>query len=272
MAEPTLSLTYTDLQAEAGFFLGWGRGQTAPYSDPAWTTAQQQGIDAVLRSGLRTFYWPQLDGTTYDWSFMRPLGTFVLAQGASTVPCPDDYGGPEGQVTVRAVGSAVRVPYRLPVTGEGEVRAAYAGNPTMTGRPLLVAVPSVKGTTGAAGTRHQMYVFPTADQQYTLDLPYYVNGDYLSTAFPYHMGGTAHAETVLAAVLAAAELYQDDARGPRWAYYQERLKASVDADRRHKPETAGYNGDRSDARNFFRYPSDRHGWNYGGITVGGVQY
>jgi hypothetical protein len=68
MAEPTLSLTRDQLNAEVGFFLGEG-------ADPAgWSAGVLATIGRIVSSGLRNFYVPQpLPGDTrHEWSFLRP--------------------------------------------------------------------------------------------------------------------------------------------------------------------------------------------------------
>ena len=66
-----------------------------------------------------------------------------------------------------------------------------------------MAVRPLKGTTLTAGQRFDLYVFPIADQEYTLNLRYYVLLNDLTTARPYPYGGMTHAETILAGVRAA---------------------------------------------------------------------
>lgn len=246
MAESTLSLGNLDFQQEIGFFLGFGRGTAV--GDPAWTTEQQLVITNMCRSGYRQFLNPPvLEGhsVAYDWSFSKPVATLALASAAQTIVLPDDFGGFEGQVTVLTTGSTSQ-PWTIEWRNEDVLRRMYAGNPSVSGPPLYAAEQPIKGTSAAAGQRFQMFVYPAADQAYNLQVQYYVNPDALSSAYPYAYGGMQHTETLLASCLAAAELYLDDARGPRWQYFLERLAASIGADRRNKPLKLGPNLDRSD--------------------------
>lgn len=272
MPEPTLTLTYTSLRQEVGFFLGYGRDSTA------WDATQTATVNFVVTSGLRQFYNPPpLPGekASYDWSFMRPVGQLSLPTGASSVPLWDDFGGTEGDVTVQATGSPQTVsPWVLRPCNEGYVRELYATSPLQTGRPMHAAVRWEKGTTADRSQRATLVVWPQADRDYTLQVAYYVNPDALSASFPYHMGGMPHSETVLASCKAAAERDLDDQiDGPQQRNYLVRLAASVNADRRNKPQALGYNGDRSDWKHAGRGRDlTRHDWNYGGVTVNGVQY
>lgn len=268
MAESTLSLQYKDLERAIGIFLGYGRG--AAFGDTAFTTLQQDVIDQCLASGLRQFYWPKApDGTgaTYEWSFLKPVGVLPIPINVQTVPLYDDFGGMEGQGYLSAGKSTQWWP--LDFVGIGEVLMRYSELPTTTGRPILIAVEPLKGTTAQQGTRYQLHIWPITDQPYSLKFQYYVNPDYINTAFPYHMGGAIHAETVRAACLKAAEATLDDQRGLWAVEFEERLLASINADRKLKPQTLGYNGDQSDKR--YRWNrGDQHGWTE--VTVRGVQY
>jgi hypothetical protein len=267
LAEPTLNVKLADLEAAVGDFLGYGRG--AAFSEPAWSARQQARITVCVQNGLRAFYYPTPQppgGAAHEWTFLRPVASLTLAAAAQTVVLPDDFGWLDGDLTVSATGQSMFDPVK--VTGEGVVRERYAQLPDMTGRPQIAAVVPNKGTTLTASQRFTLDVWPAADIQYTLQLAYYVHPDFLTGSLPYAYGGQAHAETIRAAVIAAAEVELDDERGDRWQYFQERLAASMANDRRGKPELVGYNGDRSDGYEFNRR------WIYNGdrITFNGVQY
>lgn len=242
MPEPTLALTKDDLEGAIGLYLGYGAG--TPNGGPAWTAETQRVVTVLRKSGERQFYYPAIEGQLYSWSFLRPVATLTLASGVSIMVMPDDFGGMEGEITASSPTS--RLWETVPLTGD--VRPLYARNPTLTGRPRLATVEPIKGTTPLAGQRSQLYVWPVADADYTLQFSYYVNPDAMTGILPYALGGSQHAETLLAAVHAAAELYLDDVREERREYFQERLQASVNADKKLKPQLLGYNRDRSDYR------------------------
>ena len=257
--ESNLSLTYQNLVDEVAQFLGYSTSNAT----------QQSVIDSIVRSGLRQFYFPPpTDGASgvYDWSFLKPTATLNFASGASVIPLPDDFGGIEGQLTVSTSDSTVFWP--VPIVGEGQVRQCYSAYPEATGRPAAAAIRPIKGTTPTAGQRFELYLHPTADAAYTLQVTYYILPDYLTGATPYAYGGAMHAETILESCLAIAEQRLDDASAVHSAKFQERLAASIGLDRRKKPQTLGYNRDRSDGVRWLR--GDRHG--EAGIRVYGVQY
>lgn len=266
MAESTLAAAYNDLMAAVAFFMGFGRG--VAYGDQTWTVQQQSSIDYCVKSGLRQFYFPPAiegEAGAYDWSFLKPVATADFPLNAKTIPMPDDFGGFEGEITLLSTTAQVWHPIRL--TSEGNIREEYSRCPTAVGRPTMAGLQPLKGTAATQGQRFQLFVYPQADQDYTLQFQYYLLPDYLSGAFPYVYGGAAHAETVLASCKAIAEQDMDDATGVQTMKFMERLRASISLDRRSKPENIGYNGDRSDRQ------MGRRDWNLpAGITYRGTQY
>lgn len=268
MAESTLALSLTELEAEVGFYLGWGRGSN--YSETAWSTRQQQGITDIIKSGLRSFYFPAPlpgESSSYDWSFLRPTRQATLESARNTVDLPDDFGGLEG--TVFLVSSTSR-PVEIQVTSEANVARQYAVTPSQTGTPLMIAIRNLTQTTQTRGSRSQLYVFPTADSTYTLEFRYYLLPDALVTTFPYPQGGTMHAETIRAACKAAAELHQDGQPGPMQANFIDRMRASVSLDRRTKGQNFGVVTDPGYNRSYSRYPGWRHYEQGNAITYDGA--
>jgi hypothetical protein len=266
--ESSLNTAYYELQADVGFYLGFGRGTR--YDETDWTEDQSGRIDSCLKSGLRQFYWPApVEGhaDAWSWSFLRPLASLSLASGSQDMALPDDFGGLEGRITYTS--SSAGQTWPIDVVNPGTIRQLYAGTPSMTGRPLSAAIETNKGTGTTSSNRCKLLVFPQAGAAYTLQFTYYVNPEFLTGAFPYAYGGAQHAETLKASCLAAAELYQDDMKGPQWDRFQERMQASIAMDRRLKPQLVGYNADRSDWIWDQQRPN-QHG--YSPITVGGTQY
>jgi hypothetical protein len=260
-----------ELKGEVGFYLGYGRG--LPMGDAAWPAREEATITSRVKSGLRNFYWPsdpEIAPAGYDWSFLRPVASLLLGSGARSLALPDDFGGIEGQITLASTGSQTFWP--VPVFGEAQLRQRYAEFPSSTGRPVMAAVEPLKATTTNRGQRFQLTIWPQADAAYTLQVAYYVSPDYLLAQAPYHLGGAVHAETVLEACLAAAEQGPDDAMGVHSQKFKERLLASIENDRRLKPQALGYNGDRSDLRERAFGPRARGWWGAPTVTVNGTAY
>lgn len=74
MSESTLTIEWLALQAEVGFFLGYGRTLAN------WSADQDAEVAICVQAGIRRVYFPP--GTNgYEWSFLRPTATLYL--GAS---------------------------------------------------------------------------------------------------------------------------------------------------------------------------------------------
>lgn len=267
MAESTLSLAYNEVAAEVGSYLGFGRGVN--YSDPAWSTQQQNMIDSCVKSGLRQFYFPPPvdgSGSTYDWSFLKPTATATLTVGVNTVALPDDFGGFEGVITVSPTNNQVTWPIYL--YNEGQIREAYALNPIISGRPIQAALQPLKGTTGTTGQRFQLFFFPVPDMTYTIQFQYYLLADFINGTISYAYGGMAHAETILESCLAIAEQRIDGSQTVHSGQFMQRLAASIGKDRQYKAQKLGYNRDLSDGTGWYR------DWNHyqDTILIQGNQY
>ena len=236
MFESTLNLKKTDLEQKVGRFLGYGDGITK-----AWTVNQTAGVRDCVESGLRRFYYPT---EPYSWSFLRPTATISLLSGEQTVTLPDDFGNPEGDITITTTGGQTWWPLQL--VGEGQLRNRYSQSPSTTGRPIAVALRPQKGTELLRSQRFEFFFWPIADQDYTLECVYSLLMDALTSTHPYCYGGAAHAETILESCLAVAESRLDDSMTVHALEFQRRMAASIALDRRSKPAHLGYNGDRSD--------------------------
>jgi hypothetical protein len=243
--EPTTNLSRDDLESEVGIYLGYGAGALA--GDVAWSAEQQADVRRVMQIGVNLFTQPaEAKGVPagYEWTFLRPTIDLELASGADSLPLPAEVAGLDGKVTVVSETGGY---CPVAVTNAGMVQVLRARSPTLAGRPDCCAVRPLRGTGADRGQRFELAVYPAADAAYTLRAAVVLVPDALSGARPFAYGGAVHAETLRAAVVAAAELFKDDTRGPRWQHFQERLAVSVALDRGRAGERHGYNGDRSDA-------------------------
>lgn len=256
MPESTLSLTLSELEQLAGSEFGYGRGKDG--GEQTWSAVQQADITEAVEDGLRDFYFPApIQGIKYEWTFLRPVGRFTLADGEAVVPLPDDFGGPEGNVTVSTASEDAFLPVEF--RNEEFVRAKHSEFPSTTGRPQVVSIQVLADLTPARSNRHQLYVWPTADKDYTLKLQYYLLPSYLTTINPYPYGGAIHAETLKAAILAAVERKLQDTPGKYALRFQQRLSASVALDKRFKPRDLGINVDHSDGTEYLSRLGRRSG-------------
>ena len=79
MSESSLSLSRDEIRSEIGDFIGYTRGSTS------WNADEVADIDAVLKNGLRQFYYPPIvaiEGnerkTSHQWSFLKPIDTITV--------------------------------------------------------------------------------------------------------------------------------------------------------------------------------------------------
>ncbi len=264
MAESTATQQLTDFQNSLCTYLGW--------DDPTNLPAKQTGLLAmIVKEGYARVVRPSVDGCgPYEWSFLRPIVTMTLPVGANTLAMPDDYDGMEGRVTLAATVSQVFAP--ISVVGEGTIREKYSLLPTFTGRPLLVAEVPLKDMGQQKGQRFQLYFFPIADAAYQVQFTHRILESALTTTNPFVYGGTSISDLMMSACLAVAELRLDNMKGgPNDQEFQERLKAAIMSDQRHKPQSIGYNADRSDdILGRWDGPHTQHG--LGLVSVYGIQH
>ncbi len=233
--ESTLALTFDELVEDVAEFLGM---------DPDHASSLAK-ITKIVKAGVHRFYYPQAPNMTgtYEWTFLQPVALLVLAEGAQSLELPDDYGGLSGKVTVQTTSS---VYFPLEVRHEGQVRDAYSRAPTAAGRPLWVAEQAIKGTEKTRGQRYRLAVYPEADDDYTLQVPYKITANALTGDRPYCYGGAMHSDTIRESCLAIAEQTMDTQIGIHTQLFNQRLVASIGMDQARKPHRLGYNGDNSD--------------------------
>lgn len=259
MPEPSLSAAFTTLKSDVGDWLGYGR------DEDDWDGEQAEDVEHAIKGGMRKLYY-----CGYDWSFLRPVASLTLLQGHSTVECPDDFGQPSGRIVVSVSGATFSG--ELDFGPIGDVYSKFALAPDTTGAPICACVEPIKGTSLTDSQRWRVYVYPAADQDYTLQFPMTINPDYLSGAKPYAYGGPQHAETLLAACRATAELdFNNVAQGPQFVEFMRLLQASKDIDGRQKPTVLGYNRDMSTRRRG-RYWDRRDLYGLTNVTFNGTSY
>ena len=261
MAESSLSLGFPELRTAIGFFLGYGR------SSGSWSADAILEIAEVLNAGLRQFYFPPPVGneTPHEWSFLRPTTTMDTAADDGDYDMPDNFGGLDGDMYFD---TAENISGPIEIIGEHQIRKMReSGGGTQSGIPRYGAIRPKAGT-GTTGQRQELILHPRPAGIYTLHYRYKVLADAITSGAPYPLGGMAHAETLLASCLAAAENKLDDEKGVKWDYFMERLAASVSHDRKAMPpEKLGYNGDASDGESSpWPYSSNQR------VTLNGATY
>ncbi len=271
MSESTLTVAFQELQAEIGGYLGYGKGTN--FGDIAWDTRKQGIIDSLTKKGLRRFYFSAKlpnDPTNHDWSFLHPEASLAFASGSQTIPLPDDFRGLSRDGEISAT-TEVFQPWPVRIVSDGFIRQRYNDWPSVTGRPEFAAVKPIKGTGPTQGQRFELFLYPQAEQDYTIYFNYELAPDCLTGALPFCYGGPQHSGTILQACLAAAERDLDNiGNGPNEQHYLMLLDASIAADRDLKAGFLGRNENNSDNRGDFRRRSSYQGqYSYfTGVTYG----
>lgn len=257
--ESSLALKKSDYEVEVADFRGFGRVAAD------WTEEMVSHIASDVKSGVANFYFPDLGGQVYEWSFLTPDASLTLESGASDLDLPDDFNGFSDRFLF--VSTADEYGRKVPLAWG--VRRKLAAAPERTGHPECAEVEVVRGTTPTEGTRYRLLVYPQADQAYTLRGRYSLSPHALSGARPHVYGGVAHHQTVLESCLAVAEQRRDDVIGIHTALFKDRLRASIAQDRRMKPKDLGYNADRSDGASPYYSRRGRPGRWWDDVTIDG---
>lgn len=241
MAESSNSLSRVELKIEVADFLGYTRDSSN------WSTDQTTRVESCVDNGIRQFYSPpklpeqiQRGEPAHEWSFLKPWTTLSISSGDWNSTAPDDFANFAASRLYYTASSTVYVD----VTSASEVMRLREHG-TSSSRPEKIALRPA-ASDGSDGQRYQFVWWPTADDDYTLNYPYYVLQDATTNANPYPLGGAAHALTVQAACLAWADDHYKAGQYGRRADFLDRLRWSIDHDRRFGAQRFGLMHDDSD--------------------------
>jgi hypothetical protein len=230
MAQSNLSLTFHDIRRIVGERRGYGV-TVSEWEDNAECVSV---VDYCLERGARMFY----TQSAHDWSFFKPISLLEIPSGVSEIPLPGHFGYLMGRLYFT---SDSDVCHTLKVENVGKVLRRRQENDETTGPPERAAIDERRP--GADGQRKYLVFWPITDQAYTVKGQWSILADKLSTADPHPWGGAAHAETILQACLAASE-QRDNEIGVQTALYKEALAASIEYDKKVKPQTLSDDEDR----------------------------
>ena len=224
----SLSIDYTTLRREIGYFIGYKSSTTD------WSAAESTRVDDIINSGLRRFYWPAAIGEEkpHIWSFIAPNGALNLVSGEYIYRLPEGFTDLESKGFTYSSGSGVARCARV----TNETISVLRAQASRSGAPQFFALQTVKTDEGLdAG--YDVLFYPTPDATYSLSYTYSLTPKSLSTDSPYPLGGARHSETIKEACLAEAEKKQFDEYGQHEKRFQELLAASIAADKSlAKPE------------------------------------
>lgn len=243
--EATLSIGYSKLRTEVGFYLGYDR-------DPDnWSAAEAEIVDCIIESGLRQFYHPPPvlgEKLSHKWRFLEPTTTIDTVASVDSYQLPAEFGGMTGPITFITDDNRWTT---LIERDENFIRQARMRDQNnITSYPLNYAIRPYDSD-GSDGQRWELMLWPKPDKVYTLQYRYHAYQDRLSVDNPWPLGGSAHGETILQSCLQIAEQRLENSSGVQRDKFMERLAASVSHDRlQYTPDNAGYNRDYSDGRFF----------------------
>lgn len=217
-----LAVTFAEIRECVGKTLGYGDTSTA------WTAQQISDIRRAIRKGLRTHY--NLSG--HDWSFLKPIEEFDIPSGANEVALPARFNFLTGKIYFAA---AENVSRPCIVESAPKVLARRQVDESTTGAPQYAAIDE-RSPTEQRGQKKWLVFWPTTDAIYTVRMQYSVAVDELTEDAPHPWGSVGHGETIKQACIAAAEQI-GGAIGVETALYERLLKASIELDRKVKPQT-----------------------------------
>ena len=234
-AAVTVETTYPTLRTEIADFLGYTR-------NGEWSVDERARLDSILNSGYRQFIYPiPLEGESvaHRWSFLQPTATFDTVASTYKYDMPTAFGAIIGDLIYDEDENVHRI---IEQTTPGVIDRNRAVNDA-EGRPYLFALrPKAVAMTSLQTT--ELMLYPTADAAYGIVYHFDAKVDPITSTNLYPLGGQAHSETILQSCrdMAAAQ-YKDDPGGLHHGLFLERLRASVEADRRLSPKTLGFNND-----------------------------
>jgi len=237
---PELPMLVQEIRVAIADFLGWGRNSEG--WGTAWTDEQEARLDDILNLGHNQFlYPPPAPGETavHRWSFLRPKATFDTVASTYVYDMPADYGYIVGDLVYEADEDVHRI---IQHKSSGLIERNRAVDDS-EGRPYMFALrPKTVSQTSFQVT--QLMLYPTPDAVYTIGYYYDAKVDRLCMARPLLLGGPAHVGTILQSCRdIAASMYKDQTFSREHDAFLERLKASVEADRRNSADTLGFNND-----------------------------
>lgn len=230
-------------------FLGWTR------HSGNWDGDEIDRLDEIINAGYLQFIYPpplQGENTAHRWTFLRPTATFDTVADTYLYDMESNFGAIIGDLTYDEDEYVHTV---IEQVTPGMIDRNRAIN-SASGKPYLFALrPKSSAMTSVQVT--EMMLYPTPDAEYGIVYHYDAKVSQLSDSNPYVLGGQPHFETILQSCRdVAAARYKDDPGGREHIMFLERLRASVEADRRLSPKTLGFNEDG------WRVTHTRHGHDF----------
>jgi hypothetical protein len=231
MSESTLSLSFTNLKTEVGFFLGYGRS--------GWTADQTSEIESLVQAGVRRVYYPIGTGPNagYEWSWLRPTVTLEIVAGDGDYDLPDNFGRLIGNLHYAPgiIQAEIKI---ISLESILELRSRLDES-----SPPWFAAVRPKTQAKSVGQRWEILFYPKPDANYTLYCNFEAYSGILSTDYPYPLGGMELSELYVESCLAVAEQRANDESGLHGQVYQALLIDAIARDRKRGARFFGPMGD-----------------------------
>ena len=201
-----------------------------PLSTTDQSAQEKQSIADCIRCGLRWFYFPTGE-LTHAWSFLRRYLEIPIVAQLVWYELPRDFAGFAGAPALSNSQSP------LAITDESGIRLrTNKGQESVAPKYTAVRTAEIRGNTG-----YHLGIFPAAtatdvNAQAVIQVWYVFEPQIISIDNPYAYGSGVHAETIMAACLAAAEQQMNPETmaqegGVHWQYFQQQLAGSVATDK-----------------------------------------
>lgn len=230
MAESTLAVTWTELETHVSLFAGWNR------SADNWSASQTADFVYIVKNGLRKFYYPPAlspEQVPYEWEFLRPTAQITLATDTYQYDLPENCTGVVIPNSVCSYTTPAHTERRLKKVNPDVITTLYGKNGTTATSGVVPRYWAVRQKTYAptAGHLWEMLVYPnthSGDNGNKLNYRYVIEPDTIDDTNEYPVGGAAHSQTIIEAVLAAAEeILDDEPNGIHQQRFMAHLQSSV---------------------------------------------
>lgn len=230
-----LHIDYTQIRRRVGKLLNWKR------NPDNWTTDNESDFSDILMEGLRMFYYPQQlgDEFAYTWTFLRPNQPMQLESGQAEYSLPPNFDTFFGSINYDNRDSNEGYP-PIKVTNFQRIQR-FRSNEDITGPPVWAAL-IIKRTDQQRPQEQNVVFYPTPNSSYRIHFQFHALPDTVDANNPFPLGGDRHAETIMSAILAAAEnQLDDDGFGNHYQKFLTHLQSSIAADIKRSGDHLGYN-------------------------------
>lgn len=235
--QSTLAIEYNDITRAVATFAGWDR------TEGNWETEQAADFLVILKRGLRRFYYPPTPQGVppYEWTFMRLRAESAATTTSNAVSYIDlseaDLPGFNGIIQADSMTFEINAGdddmRQLKRVANAEIRALISKtlNSANTGLPRYWSIEAQAPTYAADQQTWRLWLFPEPNQSYVLSFLYPHTPNLPTTTNKYPVGGDAHGETMLEAILSVAEeVLDDDPEGVHYRRFMELLQTSIRLD------------------------------------------